>query len=368
MRLTRTAASRLRVGASRRIAPSASGPTASPSEGALTPEGRWRIWLSSPAGWIFVVNVVLALLFTILSQDHDFATWLNFQAVTEDVSEGLLLSLGLAMLMGATVIDLSLGANLVLASVVGAVVLRSMGALSTTATSGHEGAALVALAACLGAGALFGLVNGVLITVLDVNSLIATLGTLGVGTGLAFVISGGNDIYGIPSVMRSDFALNYLWKIPLPLVVGLLVAAWFAWVIRSTQFGMRTLAIGSNRVSAERSGIRITAHILKLTTLAGALAGLAGYIDIARFGSTNINGHTLDSLNAVTAVVLGGTALTGGRISIWGTVWGTLLASLLLDGLVVLNVQSFYQQIATGVILVIAVALGQYRAKRRARS
>jgi ribose transport system permease protein len=336
-------------------------------DNAIAGQSQFRRGLSSTAGWIFGVDVVLAAAFTLLSHHQVFGSWLNINAIMEDVSEGLLLSLGLSMLMGATIIDLSLGANLVLSSVVGAVALRSMGALNTTAPlSGHLGAILVCAAACLAAGAAFGLINGLIITVLDINSLIATLGTLGMGTGLAFVIAGGNDIYGAPTGMSSNFALSHVLRIPLPLVVGLVTAVWLAWVLRKTRFGMRTLLIGSNRVSAERAGIKISPHILKLTTLAGMLAGAAGFIDLARFGSTNVNGHALDSLNAVTAVVLGGTALFGGRISIWGTLWGTLLASMLLDGLVVLNVQSFYQQIATGAILVVAVAVGRYRDRRQA--
>jgi ribose transport system permease protein len=327
-----------------------------------------RRWASSTAAWIFAVDIVLMIVFSILSNGHDFASWLNAESLMQDISEAMFLSLGLAIMMGATIIDLSLGANLVLSSVAGALVLKAMGAQSPTGQiTGHVGAVLVALLTCLFVGTLFGVVNGLIITVLKVNSLIATLGTLGIGTGLGFVLLDGNDIYGLPASMQTGFAQLDVLRVPLPLVIGLVLALVFGLGLKYTSFGMRTLAIGSNRTAADRAGIRIGPHIVRLTALAGLTAGMAGFIDISRFGSTSINGHTLDSLNAVTAVVLGGTALFGGKVSIAGALWGTLLASILLDGLVVLNVQSFYQQIATGAILVIAVSLGEARALRSAK-
>jgi ribose transport system permease protein len=134
------------------------------------------------------------------------------------------------------------------------------------------------------------------------------------------------------------------------------------WAVqRLTRFGLRSLAIGSSSAAAERAGLRPGRYIVGLAVIGGALAGLAGYIDLATFGQTDISGHQLDALSAATAVIIGGAALTGGRVSIPGTIWGAMLSAILLDGLIVIGVPSFYQQLATGAVLIAAVAVSRLR-------
>lgn len=142
----------------------------------------------------------------------------------------------------------------------------------------------------------------------------------------------------------------------------LLAGVWL--LLRFTRFGMRSLAIGSNETAAVRSGINVPGHLVALTALAGAFAGFAGFVDISRFGATAIGSHSLDGLNAVTAVVIGGTALTGGRANVPGTLWGAALSIILLSGLIIIRVQPFWQLVATGIVLIAAVAFDQVRAQR----
>ena len=226
-------------------------------------------------------------------------------------------------------------------------------------------AVLLGLVACLVTGAAYGLLNGFVITVLKVNSLIATLGTMSIGMGIVLLITKGADIGGLPDVIQSGFGLFKVGDvIPLPAVVALVIAVLLALTIRYLRFGLYTISIGSSRVAAERGGIRVRRHTFALTVLAGALAGLAGFLSLAHFGGTSINGHTNDPLAALTAAVIGGAALTGGRVSIIGTVWGTALAMILLGGLVVIGVSSFWQLIVIGTILIGAVAVDQLRNHR----
>jgi ribose transport system permease protein len=150
------------------------------------------------------------------------------------------------------------------------------------------------------------------------------------------------------------------------MAVGIALILWV--VLRQTGFGMRTLAIGSNPVAAARAGIRVERHKIVLLMISGLLAGLAGFVDLSVYLQTAVTSHVLDPLNALTAVVIGGTALTGGRASIPGTIWGCFLAAILLNGLIVLGITSFYQQIATGAILIAAVALDHIRTTRRLRN
>jgi ribose transport system permease protein len=242
--------------------------------------------------------------------------------------------------------------------VVGAEVIKAIAQPSATGSSHNLGAAAAAgLIVCILAGAVFGLVNGLLVAYAQMNALIATLGTLGIGTGLAYVISGGGDVSGLPAQMQENFGLRTVGPIPVPAVIAIVIAIVLYLCVRFTQFGMRTEAIGSSRVAADRVGIKVPGHLVKLTILAGALAGLAGFVDLSHFASSSIAGHANDALNAVTAAVIGGTLLEGGKISIPGAIWGTGLAVILQGGLVIAGVSSYYQLIAVGTVLILAVGL-----------
>jgi ribose transport system permease protein len=327
-------------------------------------------WLLTRPAWILGLDILLVILFTILSTNQVFFSAANFQSLLLTGTEALILALGLTMMLGAGVFDLSLGANLILSSVVGAKVMVAVaGTQDAAGNYPHSGTAIViGLLACLMTGLLFGLVNGFLIAYLDINSLIATLGTLGVGSGLALVLGNGSDIGSIPPTLQTGFGTKNVAGIPVPAVLALLLAAVLWAVVRYTRFGLRTLSIGSSRSAAERVGLRVRPHLLTLTIMAGVFAGLAGFIDLARFGSTSINGHPNDALGAVTAAVIGGTLLEGGRISIIGTVWGAALAVILQGGLVIIGVSSAYQIIAVGAVLIFAVALDRVADRRRAKS
>jgi ribose transport system permease protein len=337
---------------------------------ALSGRSPFKRWLLTRPAWILGLDIALVVLFTILSTNQVFFSLANFQSLMLTGTESLILALGLTMMLGAGVFDLSLGANLILSSVVGAKVIVSVSGKADAAGAfphPHLGI-LVGLLACLATGLIYGLVNGILIAYFDINSLIATLGTLGIGTGLALVLGNGSDVGGIPASLQTGFGLKNIAKVPVPALVALLLAAVLWAVVRYTRYGLRTLSIGSSRSAAERVGLKVRPHLLSLTIMAGMFAGLAGFIDLARFGSTSINGHPNDALAAVTAAVIGGTLLEGGRISVVGTIWGAGLAVILQGGLVIIGVSSAYQIIAVGTVLIFAVGLDRVAAQRRAKS
>jgi ribose transport system permease protein len=337
---------------------------------ATGPGNPFLRWIRTRAAWILVLDIALIALFTALSRNNVFFSAANAESLLISVSQILLLALGLAMLLGAGIFDLSLGANLVLSSVVGAMVIRQFQAVPGDPTSYHDVWLAVGLGflACMATGALFGLVNGVIIAFGKINSLIATLATLGIGTGVALLVTGGSDVSSMPTDLQLAIGLNSVGILPIPAIAALGVAIVLWVVVRFTRYGMRTQAIGSSLVSAERSGVRVRAHLLSLTVLGGALAGMAGFIDLARFGSTAIAGHANDALGAVTAAVIGGTLLEGGKISIAGAVWGAGLAVILRAGLVILGVSAFWQLIVVGTVLLLAVLLDRVAALRRDRS
>jgi ribose transport system permease protein len=345
--------------------PKAAGPPA--DDRALIPPTRFTAWLKTRAAWILLLDIALVVLFTFTTPHHVYATTANAKNVLLALTEALLLALGLTMMLGAGIFDLSLGANLVLSSVVGAKVML----LAHPAGGGLGPAILAGAAACLVTGLLYGLINGLIIAVVGINSLIATLATLGIGTGIADLLTGGTDLGGLPALLQTDIGLRTFGVVPLPSVAALaaLVVLWA--VVRYTRFGLRVQGIGSSRAAAERAGLRVRAHLISLTILtilAGGLAGIAGLIDLTRFGSSSLAGHPNDALNAVTAAVIGGTLLEGGHISIVGTLWGACLAVILETGLVISGVSAFWQLIVVGVVLLVAVALDRITVRRRARA
>ena len=161
----------------------------------------WLTWLKTRGAWILLLDLALVAVFTALSPGHVFWSVANAQALLLGMSETLLLALGLAMMLGAGIFDLSLGANLVFSSVVGALAMHKYQAIPGDASSyaSPATAILVGLVAAVCAGVAFGLVNGLLIAYGQINSLIATLGTMGIGTGVALLLSGGTDLGGFPS-------------------------------------------------------------------------------------------------------------------------------------------------------------------------
>lgn len=307
--------------------------------------------------WLLGVNLLLVLIFGLLSQNNVFWSFASLRLLLLNGTETLLLATAITVLLGAGLIDISVGANLVLSSVLGAIVMRELNASGASPIV----SILAGLATCLGTGMLFGLMNGVLVAYLEVNSLVVTLGTTGVGTGIALLITGGSDVTGLPKELQANFALNNIAGFPLPGILALLVVAAIWFMFKYTRFGMRTLAIGSSKASAERAGVAVRRHILTLMVLGGMIAGLAGFVDVSRYAATVILGHTNAPLAAITAAVIGGTVLEGGRVSILGTVMGAALSVLLLGGLTIISVSSFWQLILIGAVLIFAVATDRIR-------
>ncbi|HUG61123.1 MAG TPA: ABC transporter permease [Methylomirabilota bacterium] len=266
-----------------------------------------------------------------------------------------ILAIGATFVIGSGGLDLSLGSVMGFSGVVGAYAAVTMGL-----------PAVFGIVGCIAAGAFAGWINGVLITRALIPAFIVTLGMLGLARGLGLVISDGRVIYGLPSM------LVYLGQgrplgIPMPVFVFLLTAVVAHVALAYTRFGRHTLAIGDSEGAARAAGIRVDRHRRFLYTLSGALAGLAGLLFMARVNSGDPTAGLNYELTAITAAIIGGTNLFGGRASILGTMIGALIMGVLQNGLNLLAVQSFYQQMAIGAVLILAVFIDQYQARKDAR-
>jgi ribose transport system permease protein len=224
------------------------------------------------------------------------------------------------------------------------------------------GTILVGLVVALGCGLGWGVINGFLISKAKVPPLIVTLGTFGMALGFALLITGGVDERSVPFKLVDTIGTGRLGnQVPYLVIIAFAVALVFAVLLHATRFGRYTYAIGSNEEAARRAGIRVDRHLIKVYALMGTLAGLAGFLSLARFSTTTIGGHSTDNLQAIAAVVIGGTSLFGGIGTLLGTVFGVFIPAVLQNGFVIVGVQPFWQQVAVGAVLIVAVYLDQLR-------
>jgi ribose transport system permease protein len=320
-------------------------------------------------GWIYLALLIIVAGFSIWGGSAFLAIG-NFKDILYNSSEIVLLAMGAAFLIIAGQLDLSLGSVLVFSSVVGG---KAMAALSGTTAQTEAGVfphaglgILVGIVVCIVAGAGWGLFNGLVVTRVKMPSFIVTLGTLGMALGLAEVITKGTNVSNLPPQIQSDIGAREFGGVPLLVIISLAIVAIAAVALAKTRFGLLTYAIGSNNESARRAGVAVDRHLLKLFVLAGALAGLAGAYDLARFNTTAVAGHSTDALTAITAVVIGGASLFGGSGTILLTAVGVLIPAVLQTGFVIVDVQPFWADVAIGAVLIVAVAIDQARRRQLA--
>jgi ribose transport system permease protein len=323
----------------------------------MTPWQRLlRRGFQSSAAYMFVVMAALFVVFSILSPDT-FPTEGNVRNLIVDTAIFLVMAVGMTYVMVAAGFDLSIGSVLVFAGIC---------AVKTMSWVGGQGywTALAGLVAAMLGGVAWGLFNGFCVTRLRVPALITTLGSLGAALGIANLMTNGNDISVAQSSLL-DIQIDYVFGMPWIVWVALVIVIIGGAVLRYTRFGRHTYIIGSNDEAARRAGINVNRHLMKLYAISGLLAGLAGMMSLVRFSTTTIGGHSQDALTVITGVILGGTSLYGGAGSVLGTVIGIFVPTVLQNGLVVEDVQPFWQNVAIGFILIAAVYLDQL--KRRAR-
>lgn len=308
---------------------------------------------------LVIAELILIAIFFSLS-DGMFLNAANVRGMLIAASQIMLIAIGQAVLMAAGHIDISQGAAIVLTAVIagqGILWIREFMPLSI--------ALLVGLIIAVASGALVGLVNGVMAGIVGINSLVATLGMLGIASGLALVLTRGVNLIGLPRELNTLFGVARWGALPIPFLftVGIILIIWF--LFRFTAWGTHVLAMGSNLRSAHRVGINTPRDTIGVFILSSSLAGVAGFIDLARYSTTNISGHTSAALAAIAAALIGGTLLTGGRINFMGATLGALLAIILSSGLVIINISPFYQTIVIGIMLLVAVSLDPQNRKLR---
>jgi ribose transport system permease protein len=303
--------------------------------------------------WILGVLVVIVAFFSVAAGGKFFSTS-NFSLISQNIAVWAVLGVGMTFVIITSGIDLSIGSVLVFSSVVAAKVMEAIG-------GDGWGTAAIGIVAALVTGALWGLLNGVLVAKAKIPPLIVTLGTLSIALGLAQVITGGIDVRSVPAALTDFNTYIKILGIPSLPFVALVVVIIGGIVLHKTKFGRYTYAVGSNEEAARRVGVHVSRHLIMVYTLMGMLAGLGAVLALAQFGTTTIAGQSLTNLNVIAAVVIGGTSIFGGEGSIFGTVVGLFIPAVLQAGFVIIGVEPFWQGVAVGIVLIAAVYIDQSR-------
>jgi ribose transport system permease protein len=304
---------------------------------------------------ILAVLVALVVLMVLIAPN--FATVSNLLNIARSISINAILAAGLTLVILAAGIDLSVGSILAVAGV--ASVLAASGGLP----------APVAVVVGVLAGCLAGLVNGALTAYLGLAAFIVTLGTMTALRGLAYTMTDGQPIVSNTLSFR-DIGNGYVAGLPVPVVVMAVVYLVIWFLLERTRFGRQVYAVGGNAEAARLAGIDVKKVTTAVYVIAGACAGLAGVIFAARVVSAQPTAGTGYELDAIAAVVLGGTSLAGGRGRLYGTLVGSVILGVLSTGLILLNVQFFTQLLIKGGVIILAVTIDglKQRPLRRQRT
>jgi len=293
-----------------------------------------------------IAYIVMVIFFSIAAPF--FFTVKNFLNIGLYSSIMGISAVGATMVLLLGNIDVSVGAVMGLVGVAVAILLKANVSL------------VVTILFALAMGVAAGFSNGLLVTKLRISSFIVTLATMAIFRGLAFVLCGGLSIV-ITDRAFGWFGRGYLWAIPVPLILMILFYAVFMYILRNRKFGRMIYSCGGNPRASYLSGIKVNSVIMGVMTLNGFAAGIAGIVMASQTGSGLPQAGTGYELDIIASAVLGGTSLSGGRGNLIGTFIGVLIISTLTTGMVLMNIPSFYQQIAKGFVLLLAVSADSLR-------
>lgn len=304
----------------------------------------------------FASLIAIITVFSALSPH--FLTSNNLVSILTAATVTGILALGTTFVIITGGIDLSIGTGMILCGVMAGVFLTNWG---WPLWAGVLGAILF--------GALIGFVNGLNISVLGIPPFIATLGMMLIASGLSLVISGTRPIYfndtpdfqaimNLPIIPGTRFPLGVAFFIAVMLIAG--------FVLSKTIIGRYTFSIGSNEPATALSGVNVRRWKLMIYTMSGLFVGLAGVLSASRLSSAQPTGGLGFELEAIAAVVIGGTSLAGGKGSIIGTVIGALIMAVLTNGLRIISVPQEWQSVAVGIVILVAVYLDMIRRRKTA--
>lgn len=314
---------------------------------------RWSALLQ-----IRELNVLAALLVVVALISFStpyFLTTDNLMGVFRSFSLIAIMSIGMVMVIITGGIDLSVGSVMGLSGLVTALGFQ------------FSLPALICICGGILTGLAFGLINGLLITAIQLPPFIATLGTLSIGRGLMYMITHGVPLTPDTPDSFSIIGQGYVGLVPVPVVIMLVMAVAFSVIMRMTRFGRHVYATGGNEQAARLSGVKTSRIKLLVYMLSGLIAGVAGVISFSRYLSAEPASGFGAELDVIAAAAIGGASLAGGIGSVEGAIIGAALAGIIANGVVLMNIDTYAQQAITGTVILIAVSLDVWRNRNKGR-
>lgn len=300
-----------------------------------------------------MVMILAILLFMGVAEPARYFRISNLNLILLDAALYMPMAMAMTFVITQRGIDLSIGSIAALSSIIMAFLIKQYGF-----------PAWVAVPIAIALGATMGLINGLVITKFKVPDLIGTLAMDLVYRGLALVIAKGLVLARFPDLITEIGRGKIPGFIPIPVIIGIATLIGGYWLLRKTYFGRYTIAIGSNPEAAEMTGIAVNRHRIYAYVLMGAAAALAGVMLTGKLNAIQATSAPYFNLHVIAAVVVGGTSLFGGRASMLGSLAGVLLLSMMINALVTLRIEFFWQSVASGVVIVSSVALYTWMQKK----
>ena len=286
--------------------------------------------------------LIIFLVFSLLSPT--FFTVPNLLNILQQSSLNAAVALGMTLVIITAGIDLSVGPTAALAAVIGASLMVAGLPIP------------IAVLGALTVGLLGGLFNGVLIAYAGLQPFIVTLGSLSLYRALSLLYTGGNPIFGIPTEFRS-FMNGTLFGIPSSIIIVAIIAIILWILLTKTPIGEYIFAVGGNEEAARVCSVPVARTKVTVYMISGFLAATAGLVLVGRLGAADPTLGNLWELDAIAAAAIGGASLMGGKGSVFGTILGAIILGALRNGLTLLNIQAFYQLLATGIIIIVAMLI-----------
>ncbi len=320
---------------------------------AVTGRGRFRgVQLGTVSQTLGSLASLIILSLLIWSQQSVFMSSGNWLNITRQASFNAILGVGMTFVILTGGVDLSVGSIVAVSSVAGGLLIFD-----------HGWSMWPAVLIMVLAGGACGLLNGLVVTLGRIPPFIVTLGTMQIFRGIALQLTNGKPIFDITK-KEPDFDIwgtRNFGGIPSPVIITAVVFVIGFLILRYTRLGLYTYAIGGNEQATRFSGVKIVRYKLGVYTLMGLAAGIAGVMLSSRLNSAQPNVANGAELDAIAAVVIGGTSLFGGEGTIVGTIIGALLMAVIRNGLTLMHVTAFYQQIVIGAVIILAVLIDRLR-------
>lgn len=300
---------------------------------------------------IYLFLLVEVIIFTLLTDN--FFSWNNIMNIIRQSAMLGIVVVGVSFVMICGGCDLSVGGQMAVNGIVAALLMMRLGL--------HPfAAALISIAL----GVIMGAVNGVLVVKLKIQPLVVTLGTMTILQAIAYIVTGGKPIYGLPESFGM-LGQGYIGPIPVPVILFVIIALIASFVLNKTYFGRYIYATGGNEETARLAGVNVKLLQVAVYAICGFVTAISSLIMLSRVNSAQAGAGATYAFDCMTAAVLGGVSFSGGEGKVSGAVIGVIIIAVLGNALVLMNVNEYYQNVFKGILLIFAVALDNLQIKNK---